>query len=86
MTCRISRPDLGKRWASRLVATASAITEVTRARRLKRASAFRSSGEWRDDDYDVLADGVMVGRIVNKVGPTQVRATLQQGSKTRARS
>jgi hypothetical protein len=30
---------------------------------LKRASASRSSGEWGDDDYDVLADGVMVGRI-----------------------
>jgi hypothetical protein len=30
---------------------------------LKRASASRSSGEWSDDDYDVLADGVVVGRI-----------------------
>jgi hypothetical protein len=29
---------------------------------LKRASASRSSGEWSDDDYDVLADGVVVGR------------------------
>ena len=26
---------------------------------LKRASASRSSGEWSDDDYDVLADGVV---------------------------
>jgi hypothetical protein len=25
---------------------------------LKRASASRPSGEWSDDDYDVLADGV----------------------------
>jgi hypothetical protein len=25
---------------------------------LKRASASRPSGEWDDDDYDVLADGV----------------------------
>ena len=24
---------------------------------LKRASASRTSGEWREDDYDVLADG-----------------------------
>jgi len=24
---------------------------------LKRASASRSSGEWNDDDFDVLADG-----------------------------
>ena len=28
---------------------------------LKRASASRPSGEWKDDDYDVLADGVVVG-------------------------
>jgi hypothetical protein len=31
---------------------------------LKRASASRSSGEWNDDDYDVLAGGVVVGRIM----------------------
>jgi hypothetical protein len=31
---------------------------------LKRASASRSSGEWSDDDYDVLADGIVVGRIM----------------------
>jgi hypothetical protein len=31
---------------------------------LKRAKASRSSGEWRDDDYDVLENGVVVGRIV----------------------
>jgi hypothetical protein len=31
---------------------------------LKRASASRPSGEWKDDDYDVLADGVAVGRIM----------------------
>jgi hypothetical protein len=30
---------------------------------LKRASALRSSGEWSDDDYDVLAEGKVVGRI-----------------------
>ena len=30
---------------------------------LKRASASRLSGEWNDDDYDVLADSVAVGRI-----------------------
>jgi hypothetical protein len=30
---------------------------------LKRASASRSSGEWGEDDYDVLADGKVVGRI-----------------------
>jgi hypothetical protein len=31
---------------------------------LKRASASRSSGEWNDDDYDVLADSEVVGRIM----------------------
>jgi hypothetical protein len=31
---------------------------------LKRAWASRPSGEWDDDDYDVLADGVVVGRIM----------------------
>jgi hypothetical protein len=37
---------------------------------LKRASASRPSGEWDDDDYDVLADGVVVGRIFNSnAGP-----------------
>ena len=30
---------------------------------LKRASANRSSGQWNDEDYDVLANGVVVGRI-----------------------
>src|SRR5215831_17138138 len=31
---------------------------------LKRASASRPSGEWNKDDYDVLADGGVVGRIM----------------------
>jgi hypothetical protein len=30
---------------------------------LKRASASRPSGEWNEDDFDVLADGGVVGRI-----------------------
>jgi hypothetical protein len=30
---------------------------------LKRVSAPRPSGQWRDDDYNVLEDGVVVGRI-----------------------
>jgi hypothetical protein len=37
---------------------------------LKRASASRPSGEWDDDDYDVLTDGAIVGRIFNSnAGP-----------------
>ena len=31
---------------------------------LKRASASRLSGEWGDDDYDVLCEGKAVGRIM----------------------
>ena len=38
---------------------------MTQALILKRASLSRISGEWKDDDYDVLADGVVVGRIFN---------------------
>jgi len=30
---------------------------------LKSASKSRPSGEWNEDDYDVLADSVVVGRI-----------------------
>jgi hypothetical protein len=28
---------------------------------LKRATASRPSGEWNDDDFDVLCDGIVVG-------------------------
>jgi len=31
---------------------------------LKRASASRLSGEWSEDDYDVLCEGAVVGRIM----------------------
>jgi len=31
---------------------------------LKRASASRLSGEWSDDDYYVLCEGAVVGRIM----------------------
>jgi hypothetical protein len=31
---------------------------------LKRASASRQFGAWNDDDYDVLADATVVGRIM----------------------
>jgi hypothetical protein len=31
---------------------------------LKRASASRPSGHWYDDDYDVLCEGEVVGRIM----------------------
>jgi hypothetical protein len=31
---------------------------------LKRAWASRPSGQWNDDDFDVLAGGAVVGRIL----------------------
>jgi hypothetical protein len=31
---------------------------------LRRASTSRPSVEWSQDDYDVLADGIVVGRIM----------------------
>jgi hypothetical protein len=31
---------------------------------LKRAAASRLSGEWSEDDYDVLCEGAVVGRIM----------------------
>jgi hypothetical protein len=37
---------------------------------LKRASASRPSGNWSDDDFEVLADGAVVGRIF-KVSPVK---------------
>jgi ABC-type uncharacterized transport system substrate-binding protein len=39
---------------------------------LKRASVSRPSGEWSDDDYDVLADGVVVGRILRGEKPADL--------------
>jgi hypothetical protein len=38
---------------------------------LKRA--WRSSGKWGDDDYDVLADGVVVGRIFKGKGHRRLK-------------
>jgi hypothetical protein len=41
------------------------IQELARedAHQAARAAASRTSGEWNDDDFDVLTDGVVVGRI-----------------------
>ena len=41
--------------------------------KLKRASASRSSGQWSDDDYDVLENGVVVGRICKEQAAPQGR-------------
>jgi hypothetical protein len=40
---------------------------------LKRASASRPSGEWSDDYFDVLADGVVVGRVFKAEAAPKVR-------------
>ena len=42
---------------------------------LKRASASRPSGEWQHDDFDVLANGAVVGRIF-KVNARRVDVDL----------
>jgi hypothetical protein len=42
-----------------------ALKGVQHALILKRASASRPSGQWKEDDFDVLADGVVVGRTFN---------------------
>jgi glucose/arabinose dehydrogenase len=39
-------------------------------------SASRLSGEWSDDDYDVLADGVVVGRIMKAMAAPEGDARL----------
>jgi len=44
---------------------------------LKRASVSRPSGEWNDDDYDVLADGVVVGRIMKAAAAPQGKRWLR---------
>ena len=44
---------------------------------LKRASASRTSGEWREDDFDVLADGVVVGRIMKAEAPHSAEGDMR---------
>jgi hypothetical protein len=65
------------RWWSGLVAN----THVPLI--LQRASVSRPSGQWRDDDYDVLENGVVVGRILNVLvapeGRTWMRASGHNG-------
>jgi len=38
---------------------------------LKSASKSRPSGEWNEDDYDVVADGLVVGRIMKAAASPQ---------------
>jgi hypothetical protein len=41
-----------------------AVATVGQSLLLKRAAASPSSGQWSDDDYDVLAEDIVVGRIM----------------------
>jgi hypothetical protein len=43
---------------------------------LKRASASRLSGQWSEDDYDVLSEGKVVGRIVKVAAAPEARAWM----------
>jgi hypothetical protein len=44
---------------------------------LKRASASRPSGEWNDDDFDVLANGEVVHRIFKaKAAPSAMSGSM----------
>jgi hypothetical protein len=42
---------------------------------LKRAKFSRPDGQWSDEDYDIIADGKVVGRILqeNTSGPPELR-------------
>jgi hypothetical protein len=40
---------------------------------LKRGSTSRPSGTWSDDDYGVLENGILVGRIFRSSGAPQDR-------------
>jgi hypothetical protein len=50
---------------------------------LKRASASRPSGEWNDDDFDVLADGAVVGRIFKANASPVFRPSRGSNANTR---
>jgi hypothetical protein len=47
------------------------VVEPTPSLILQRASVSRPSGQWRDDDHNVLENGMIVGRIsfLGAVGP-----------------
>jgi hypothetical protein len=49
---------------------------VTAGLILKRASASRPSGQWSDDDFDVLADDAVVGRIMKSPQIDRARSDL----------
>ena len=56
----------GRRQAGARSSQGVAMTATMSSLVLRRASASRLSGEWSDDDFDVLCDGVVVGRIMKR--------------------
>jgi hypothetical protein len=63
MRYRSSRPPEGDSASSKPIASLI----------VKRPPASRSSGEWSDDDYDVLENGIVVGRIFKEPAAPQGR-------------
>jgi hypothetical protein len=58
-------------YSARQAASPAASTAKMSSLILKRGSASRPPGQWRDDDYDVLENGGVVARIffLDAVGP-----------------
>jgi hypothetical protein len=52
----------------------------------KSANASRSSGEWSDDDCDVLAEGIVVGRVIKPRPPRRWPAWRREMSVRDSRS
>jgi hypothetical protein len=50
-----------------------AVPDVPDVQPIGSTSATQSSGQWRDDDYDVLENGQVVGRIFKSPGAPQDR-------------
>jgi hypothetical protein len=49
-------------------------------------SASRSSDQWRDDDYDVLENGVVVGRIFKVPAAPEGRPLMDVGERSQRRA
>ena len=46
---------------------------------LKRAAASRTSGEWREDDSDLVADGIVVDQTPRVHHPARVGTPIETG-------
>ena len=59
LACSFLR-SLELRWSAQAMRSSAEMDQPI----LKRAATSRLSGEWNDVDYEVLADGIAVGRIM----------------------